>query len=244
MRLLESSARRKWFINTTSRRQYSDPAPSLQKHYPRLQELFDQFKNKDGVLPLLNSKQQHQMTANALPSERTAAVLVLLCSVHNEPSILFTKRAAHLKNHAAEMAFVGGHFDAADQSLIDTAIREAQEELLPTLPSFASCLDILGVCTPLPSIRGTPVTPVIAVLWPDLTLPLKDYFPGDPAEVDMVLAVSIRDLVQNETTKTLPSNRFRLVEAPVYPTPHGDIWGLTAYILQPLLRRLFRRTFL
>ncbi|GAX14884.1 hypothetical protein FisN_29Lu103 [Fistulifera solaris] len=237
-------------------RHHSDgrASTSLQKFYPRLLELLNQLKDKDGVIPLLTTKQQDEMKARTIqvkPSDdrRRAAVLVLLCSVHDEPSILLTKRAAHLTNHAAEMAFVGGHYDdESDRSLMDTALREAHEELLPNpqlfSPSFRACVQILGECTPLPSLRGIPVTPVIAMLErPDLTLPLKDYFPGDPSEVDTVLAVSIRDLIQKETTHQLPDNPFRLVDAPVYPTPHGDVWGLTAYILRPLLRRIFRPTF-
>ena len=233
-------------------------ASCLQKHYPRLLELIHNLQTKDGILPLLNEKQHDEMTARTKEvsslhqKERreAAAVLVLLCSVNDQPSILFTKRAAHLKSHAAEMAFVGGHYDesAGDRSLIDTAIREAQEELLPhsilfSSPSFVDSLEILGECTPLPSLYGTPVTPVLALLWPDLTLPLSDYFPGDPSEVETVLAVSIQDLVDNETTRKLPANQFRLIDAPVYPTPYGDVWGLTAYILRPLLRRIFRRAF-
>jgi hypothetical protein len=234
-------------------RHHSDEASSsLQRFYPRLLELLNQLKDKDGIIPILTAKQHDEMKARTKevnPSDRRrAAVLVLLCSVHDQPSILLTKRAAHLTNHAAEMAFVGGHYDESDRSLIDTALREAHEELLPNpqlfSPSFRSCVQILGECTPLPSLRGTPVTPVIAMLVrPDLTLPLTDYFPGDPSEVDTVLAVSIRDLIQKETTRKLPDNPFRLVDAPVYPTPHGDVWGLTAYILRPLLRRVFRPTF-
>jgi hypothetical protein len=235
-------------------RHHSTASTSLQKFYPRLSELLDQLKDSDGIIPLLTAKQHDEMKARTkdvkIPDDRRrAAVLVLLCSVDDEPSILLTKRAAHLTNHAAEMAFVGGHYDELyDQSLIDTALREAQEELLPNpqlfSPSFRSCVQILGECTPLPSLRGTPVTPVIALLErPELTLPLNDYFPGDPSEVDTVLAVSIRDLIDKETTRQLPDNPFRLVNAPVYPTPHGDVWGLTAYILRPLLRRVFRPTF-
>lgn len=232
----------------------------LQKHYPKLIELIHHLKEtNDGIIPLLNTKQQDDLVArtkevvssstNKTKEHRQAAVLVLLCSVNEQPSILFTKRAAHLTNHASEMAFVGGHYDeaAGDRSLIETAIREAHEELLPNMfssLSFADNLEILGECTPLPSLYGTPVTPVIALLWPNLTLPLSDYFPGEPSEVDTVLAVSLQDLLQNETTRKLPANEFRLIDAPVYPTPYGDVWGLTAYIVRPLLRNLFRRAFI
>ena len=58
---------------------------------------------------------------------------------------------------------------------------------------------------------------------------------GDKVKQDV-----IQDLIQNETTRKLPANEFRLIDAPVYPTPHGDVWGLTAYMLRPLLRRILR----
>ena len=49
-------------------------------------------------LETLDRSQLHQMS-------RQAAVLVPLCIVDGQPSILFTLRSANLKNHSGEVRF-------------------------------------------------------------------------------------------------------------------------------------------
>ena len=63
-------------------------------------------------------------------------------------------------------------------------------------------------------------------------------FPGSPDEVDAVFAVSVQDLAAGETSHQLPHNRYGMQMAPRFPSDHGDIWGLTALILRPILRNL------
>lgn len=230
-----------------------EPSSTLLEAWPRLKENFDRSANPDGDFPLLSVKQQRDIYQRVDQSsnrrDRQAAVLVLLCSVSGNPALIVTRRASHLNTHAAEMSLPGGHFEEdRDGDLIDTAIREAEEELLPTKKFFGdstlrSHLTVLGKATALPSLHGTPVTPVIAVLWPDLNPPIEEIFPGDQTEVDLVLAVTLGDLVNGETKRPIESKGVRLPDAPVYPTPHGNIWGLTAYILKPLMRKLFRPAF-
>lgn len=55
-------------------------------------------------------------------------------NVFDKLSILFTKRSSHLKEHANEISFPGGHHepDVDNGCLIKTAIREAYEELIPS----------------------------------------------------------------------------------------------------------------
>jgi 8-oxo-dGTP pyrophosphatase MutT (NUDIX family) len=221
--------------------------------------------------------------------DREAAVLMILCSVNGQPGVLYTKRADHMFLHAGEISFPGGHFDdtaaSPDQNLLDTALREAHEELLAPLEEHQQQqlsssllqpphLTVLGQTSRIPSLKGTPVTPFLAVLWPNLTVAaaaaaaadsdemddnaattathdgivpcsLQEYFPGDPAEVAAVFFVSVADLCRAETTHVLPLNRFGVTEAPCFPVPgQGNLWGLTAYITQPILHQLLRPVFI
>jgi nudix motif 8 len=191
-----------------------------------------------------------------------AAVLVLLCTVNGEPSVVLTRRSSRLSSHAGEISFPGGHYDARhDSHLLDTALREAQEELAPADPRYLEQLDeasdgqegaevdsnkpgltMLGPTTSVPSLKGIPVKPfVAAILRQNFTHPISSVFPGDPSEVDLVFAMPVRQLLRTETTHELPQNRFGMVHAPLFPTPYGsDIWGLTAFILRPLLHKLLK----
>lgn len=58
-----------------------------------------------------------------------AAVLVPIVCHADAPTLLLTRRASTLRKHAGQVAFPGGAADSSDASLIDTALREAQEEV-------------------------------------------------------------------------------------------------------------------
>ena len=252
---------------------------SLTEAWPRLERLYESQVNADGLYPLLSPKQQRHFdqtwtkptttnqaaaaTATATDAsvssttadessvrQREAAVLVILCSVDKQPSILLTRRSPSLTLHASEISFPGGHYDSTKDgtSLQATAIRETREELVPPPGPLEHDLHVYGRTTPIPSLKGTPVTPFLAVLGREqspveLQSPLSQTFPGDESEVDLVFHVTLQHLIDSEKTHQLPDNRFGLVRAPLFPTPQGDVWGLTAFILKPLLHRLWAPAF-
>lgn len=71
----------------------------------------------------------HQIgTQKTVPAQtRPASVLLIISG--DTPEILMTKKSSHLKIHAGEIAFPGGKKDATDADLMDTAIRETEEEI-------------------------------------------------------------------------------------------------------------------
>lgn len=198
---------------------------SVKNAIPKLRALFQKKANGQNLFPLFPPKRQEMIWKNVnAPNERTAAVLVPLVSYEGEPSLLFTTRSSHLPTHASEVSFPGGHYDQElDSCLQDTAIREAQEELLGDYPW--EDVEIIGKATPLPSITGMPVTPVIAVLPHEI---VENTFPGSPEEVDDVFCVSLNELLEVETSQA--SERFQS-NVPVFPALNGKkIWGLTAIV--------------
>ncbi|XP_074627427.1 mitochondrial coenzyme A diphosphatase NUDT8-like isoform X2 [Acropora palmata] len=58
-----------------------------------------------------------------------AAVFVPFCLVNSVPSVLLTLRSSRLNSHRGEVSFPGGKRDPEDKSLVETAIREMEEEL-------------------------------------------------------------------------------------------------------------------
>ena len=70
-------------------------------------------------------------TWGALPSARprNAAVLVPIVEHEDGPAVLLTERASGLRNHSGQIAFPGGRMDPEDPTAIDTALREAEEEI-------------------------------------------------------------------------------------------------------------------
>jgi 8-oxo-dGTP pyrophosphatase MutT (NUDIX family) len=100
--------------------------------------------------------------ANFYRPGKTAAVLVPLLDL-DEPEVVFTRRADHLTQHAGQVSFPGGAAESHDDSAVETALREAHEEIgLPpdrTTP--------IGFLDRLDTISDYRVLPVVALVeWP------------------------------------------------------------------------------
>ena len=94
-----------------------------------------------------------------------AAVLVAFVD-RPHPTILLTRRQAAMRKHSGQVAFPGGRADADDADLIETALREAEEEV--ALPR--SAVTVVGLVPVYGTVTGYRVTPVLAVIPPDLPL--------------------------------------------------------------------------
>jgi 8-oxo-dGTP pyrophosphatase MutT (NUDIX family) len=95
-----------------------------------------------------------------------ASVLVPLVDRPGGLTVLLTERTANLSTHSGQVAFPGGKVDPEDRSVVDAALREAQEEV--DLPR--THVDVIGQ---LPVyVTGTQfiVTPVVAVVRPGFVL--------------------------------------------------------------------------
>jgi 8-oxo-dGTP pyrophosphatase MutT (NUDIX family) len=157
---------------------------------------------------------------------RPAAVLVPLVE-GAEPAVIFTRRNAELSRHAGEISFPGGMHDAEDEDLLDTALREAEEEL--GLPPGA--VDVLGSLEPISSYTtGFWVTAFVGALdrAPALT--------PNPEEIAEVIQVPVRvlDDVEAEMEWTREGRTWRGF---VYKVDGHVIWGATGRMLHEFLER-------
>ncbi len=94
-----------------------------------------------------------------------AAVLMAIVD-RPRPTLLLTKRTDTLRRHPGQVAFPGGRIDAEDDGVVSAALREAWEEV--GLPPDK--VDVIGMFEPYLTITGFHVTPVVAVIPPDLVL--------------------------------------------------------------------------
>ena len=129
------------------------------------------------------------MTAMGLEAapvpDRPAAILVPLLRSAGHWHVLMTKRAEHLAHHAGQISFPGGKVDAADGTLVATALREADEEI--ALP--ASKVDILGGLDPVSSPVGFIVQPIVGIVAPRVRLQ------ACPDEVARILILPLAELI-------------------------------------------------
>jgi len=159
---------------------------------------------------------------------RTAAVLVALLDLP-EPELVLTRRADHLPQHPGQVSFPGGAVDDIDSSAVQTALREAHEEIgLPpevTMP--------IGFLDRMDTISDYRVLPVVALVKP----PVR-WIP-DEREVAEVFTVPLSIILDKSRYETRyfvrDGNRYTLWSLKYQG---HNIWGATAAILMNLIKRM------
>lgn len=157
---------------------------------------------------------------------RISAVLVLFSGDAAAPGprppqdarVLLTHRAATLGSHAGQVSFPGGGAEEQDRCIVDTALREAEEEtgLDP------NSVDVLAVTSALYiPVSNYSVYPVLAY-WRE---PMQVHV-ADTAETTRVIAEPLNELLD-------PVNRFVVRQQMGWQGPafHVDdlvLWGFTA----------------
>ncbi|RJF70663.1 CoA pyrophosphatase [Rhodopseudomonas palustris] len=159
---------------------------------------------------------------------RPAAVLIPVIE-HAEPTVLLTMRAAHLNDHAGQISFPGGKIDPGDNSPLDAALREAEEEigLDRSYVEPIGYLDVYGTGF------GFRILPTVARVRPGFKLTINK------GEVDDAFEVPLSFLM-NPGNHQLHSKEFRGAQRSYYAMPFAEryIWGATAGILRVLYERI------
>jgi 8-oxo-dGTP pyrophosphatase MutT (NUDIX family)/GNAT superfamily N-acetyltransferase len=160
---------------------------------------------------------------------RASAVLVLLFpDAEGQARVLLTARAPHGIGHPGEISFPGGSAERGDADPIETALREAAEEV--GLDPAACGLRVTGGLEVFAlTVSGFRITPVVAVAErrpetiasPDevariIEAPVEAFLPDAPVELE---------------ERTI---RRRLIRYGVYPVEGERVWGATARMLGQL----------
>lgn len=155
---------------------------------------------------------------------RRAGVLILFTD-EPDPLVTVIERATTLRRHAGQVAFPGGAMEPDDGTVVDAALREAEEEV----GLDRSLVQVLGEL-PVAFVPASnyDVTPVIGV-W-DAG---RELWPADPAEVGAVHSLRVSALVD-------PAVRVRGqhpsgYRGPAFAVGELFIWGFTAHLLDESL---------
>jgi 8-oxo-dGTP pyrophosphatase MutT (NUDIX family) len=187
--------------------------------------------------PLPGRSAQERMTGRVIPmpeslpeNVRDSAVLQLIYPVDGVPHMLFMRRTEDGRAHSGQISFPGGRWEAQDENFMQTALREAAEEvgLQP------GSVEVLGAMTPLYiPVSYFMVHPFVA--WADAR---PDYRPNAD-EVSELIELPfdyLLDPANKIRTQVRPSSMPDLVlDVPAYKIPDGSIiWGATAMMLAEL----------
>ncbi|ELZ11311.1 CoA pyrophosphatase [Natrinema thermotolerans] len=158
--------------------------------------------------------------------EFDAAVLAPIVDRDGEDHLLFTRRADHLGEHPGQMSFPGGGAEPVDGTILDTALREANEEI----GLERSEAEVVGQLDDIRTVTEYAVTPFVA------HVPDREYV-RDESEVAEIVVLPLSGLLDRSNYEYERRSHPYYGEIVIHYF-HVDgytVWGATGRILVQLL---------
>ena len=169
----------------------------------------------------------HDDTSNPKP----AAVLVPLVQHRHGTTVLLTQRTDHLHHHPGQVSFPGGRMEEHDSDVVETALRETQEEVGIPPESVA----VIGYLPPMPTVTGYAVSAVVGLVSEQLSLEI------DHTEVEYAFEVPLEFLLDPRNERALEREyRGRRIPTVEFHYEGEHIWGATAHMLVELRKILLK----
>ncbi|MDP8899970.1 MAG: CoA pyrophosphatase [Actinomycetota bacterium] len=200
---------------------------ALAEPLPGWREVYESFSPVD-----LETGERRGRVPPPGADSRRAAVLVPVLAEPEGLRLVYTVRKADLQDHAGQISFPGGSMDPSDGSLLETALREAEEEI----DLSRDLVEVLGeleeMYIPPSNFR---VSPFVGLLPPGAEMVIA------PDEVEEIFTVSLKELLSPDTfRRALWRRDGRDYEVPVFSVDGSrrEIWGATAAMTAALLVRM------
>ncbi len=159
-----------------------------------------------------------------------AAVLFPLFFKDDEPYLLFTRRTDRVEHHKNQISLPGGRQDAEDADLLQTALRETEEEI-GVKPRH---VQILGQTDRFLTNTHYLVTPFVGVI------PYPYPFKISAIEIDYLIEAPLLHLLDDRYFETKQVTRDGVTWILHYYYFQGEvIWGVTGFLLSNLFSIVF-----
>ncbi len=157
-------------------------------------------------------------------SARKGAVLILLYPGKDDIYFPLIRRPEYNGVHSGQVALPGGARDDSDKNLIETALREAEEEIGLNRQEVQVIGELSELYIP-PS--NFLVKPVVGIM------EHQPEFKKDPYEVAAIIKARLTPFFNsNYAGKTVVHTAFGSIKnTPFYPVEDQVVWGATAMIL-------------
>jgi 8-oxo-dGTP pyrophosphatase MutT (NUDIX family) len=183
---------------------------------------------KEKIRQVLSQRKKKTFVDKALIQ---AAVLIPIYQKAGECYLVFTKRTEEVNDHKGQISFPGGVYQAEDESLKDTALRESWEEI----GLNPQDVEILGELDDEPTyVTNFVISPFVA------SIPYPYPFKVSPREVEEIIEVPLAALLDKSNLREeIELHEGKRVPAYFYEYNGKIIWGATARILKRFLELVF-----
>jgi 8-oxo-dGTP pyrophosphatase MutT (NUDIX family) len=166
--------------------------------------------------------------AMAPPSNLRPAAVLIAVTDRPEPGVLLTHRPETMRSHPGQAAFPGGKLDPGEDA-VAAALREANEEL----GIDPREVQVIGTSDPFRTRTGYDITPVLAVVPPDLPITPNPHEVADWFEPPLGFVLD----PANRVRRTVEWEGAQRTYFEIMWRQHR-IWGVTAAIIGNLSRRI------
>ena len=165
----------------------------------------------------------HEITQPEGYKPTPAAVLIPLFEKDGAPHLLFTQRTNRVATHKGQISFPGGAKDESDRSLLETALRESDEEV----GIRPDDVEIIGELDDLITVTDFIVTPFVGII------PHPYTFKPNHVEIEELIEVPLSFFLDPKNLRT-EQHPFRGPNITVYYFDYGKhtIWGVTGRIMK------------
>jgi len=174
-----------------------------------------------------SSSSNSRFSLDARKNAKPGAVMVLFYQENFELKFPLILRPDYDGVHARQISLPGGKMDPTDDSLIQTALRETEEEI----GVRQDRIKVLGFLTELYIVASNfNVLPVVGILED------QPSFVPDSYEVDRIIKAKVSSLL-NESIRKEKSMKIMqgiTIKAPYYAIENQVVWGATSMILAEL----------
>ncbi|WP_255039012.1 NUDIX hydrolase [Lacihabitans soyangensis] len=172
---------------------------------------------------------EERLLSHIQPNETTrqSAVLVAFYPSDGEVFLPLILRPAYDGTHGGQMALPGGKMEYADENLVRTALREAQEEIGVKAMDVNIIGELTDVFIP---VSNFIVKPIVGYL--DYK---PDFFP-DKREVEKIIEVKFSEFLklENKGIRSITVGKRNLV-VPGFDIQNQWVWGATALIINEIV---------
>ncbi|MCW5906841.1 MAG: CoA pyrophosphatase [Chitinophagales bacterium] len=156
---------------------------------------------------------------------RISGVLLLLYEKETELNIVFTQRKSYAGVHSGQMSFPGGKKEESDSSLVQTALRETEEEI----GVEQNKIQLLGELSELY------IPPSNFLVYPSVGYAENiELFKPQVQEVEKVVEIPLSFFLNKQNIvfeKEIKLFNGTVVKVPAYVFEEHVIWGATAIML-------------